>query len=573
MLIELRIKDFAIIDGLSISFGPGLNVFSGETGAGKSIIIDALALILGDRATNEIIRSSADEAIVEASFDVSGARGIEAVLNEAGIPHAKELIVKRVVQRAGRNKIYVNGSLATLVTLTEVVRRLVDIYGQSEHQSLTRLDEHVEILDGFAGLQEPRALMLEAHKAFMIVKRELESLRANPLATAERASLLAFQIKELIDAALRPGEEEELKKEYERLRNAGTIKTALDNSEQTIYSSTGAITERLGAAISELKAVSAFDGQIVKTIGVLEECLFRMEDEGAFLRDHAQSVEADPEAMEAVAVRLDNIIKLKKKYSCQDIHGLIAFKASIEKESAGLTGAEERIKALETEIAGLRERAAQAAGRLSEARRGAAKELKSRIESELATLGMKGTVFEAHIETEKNQDGLMRFNEKGADRVSFFISPNLGESVKPLSRIASGGELSRIMLAMKSVTAVGRVPTLVFDEIDTGVSGAMAQVVGLKLKEAAYSHQVICITHLPQIAAFADKHFAVSKRATTGASARTITSVKELDHAGHIDEIAAMLGGMKITDVTREHAHELIETADEMCAKKTARKK
>ncbi|MEK6790553.1 MAG: DNA repair protein RecN [Deltaproteobacteria bacterium] len=573
MLIELRIKDFAIIDGLNIAFGPGLNVFSGETGAGKSIIIDALALILGDRATNDIIRSSADEAQVEAAFDVPAGKGIEAVLNEAGIPHSKELIVKRVVQRAGRNKIYVNGSLATLVTLTDVVRRLVDIYGQSEHQSLTRLDEHVEILDGFAGLQGPRALMLDAHKAFMAVKKELESLRTNPLASAERASLLAFQIKELLDAALRPGEEEGLKGEYERLKNAGTIKTALSNSEQTIYSATGAITERLGVAISELKEVAAFDGQIFKTIGVLEECLFRMEDEAAFLRDHAQSVEADPDAMEAVAARLDNIIKLKKKYFCHDVAGLIAFKASIEKELAGLSGAEERTKALETEIAVLRERAVQAAGRLSEARSGAVAELKSRIESELATLGMKGTVFDVHIEAEKNQDGSLRFGERGADRVSFFISPNPGEAVKALSRIASGGELSRIMLAMKSVTAVGRVPTLVFDEIDTGVSGAMAQVVGLKLKEASRNHQVICITHLPQIAAFADKHFAVSKRLTTGANARTITSVKELDHAGHIDEIAAMLGGMKITDVTREHAKELIETAEEMCAKKTAGKK
>lgn len=573
MLIELRIKDFAIIDGLNIVFGPGLNVFSGETGAGKSIIIDALGLILGDRATNEIIRSAADEAQVEVLFDVSGASGIEAVLSEAGIRQSKELIVKRVVQRAGRNKIYVNGSLATLVTLTEVVRRLVDIYGQSEHQSLTRQDEHVEILDGFAVLQESRALMSEAYRRLAAVKKELESLKSNPLASAERASLLDFQIKELIEAALRPGEEEGLKKEYERLKNAGRIRTALDNSEQTIYSATGAITERLGAAISELKEVAAVDEQIHKTIGVLEECLFRMEDEAAFLRGHAQSVEADLDAMEAVAARLDLIIKLKKKYSCQDVAGLIAFTASVEKELAGLSGAGERTKALETEIAVLRERAAQAAARLSEARRGAAKELAARVESELATLGMKGTVFEVHIEADKNQDGSLRFGEKGADRVSFFISPNPGEAVKSLSRIASGGELSRIMLAMKGVTAVGRVPTLVFDEIDTGVSGAMAQVVGLKLKEASGRHQVICITHLPQIAAFADKHFAVSKRLTAGANARTITSVKELDGAGRVDEIAAMLGGMKITDVTREHAQELIETAEEMCAKKMAKKK
>jgi len=571
MLIELRIKDFAIIDALSISFGPGLNVFTGETGAGKSIIIDALALILGDRASNETIRSNAEEAVVEALFDVTGDKAVEAVVKEAGITESDSLVVRRVIQKAGRNKIYINGSLATLVTLIEVVRRLVDIYGQSEHQSLTRPEEHIEVIDSFAGLAKQRGEMAALYRRYTAVKKELDGLAQNPKANEDRRSLLQFQAKEIAEAALRPGQDVELKKEYEMLKNAERIRASLSDADRALYSDTGSIVERLGAVVKSLKEASILDEKIVQTVETVEASLAQLEDAGSFLRDYSQGIEADPEALDHVGGRLDHIIKLKKKYGAATIEEVLAKEKVIEQELAGLSGVEERIKELEKEAAVSREQAMVVSDGLTDARNLAAVDLKAKIEAELATLGMKGTVFETRVETDKAPDGTRRFGKKGSDRVSFFISPNPGEAVKPLARIASGGELSRTMLAMKSATFAARVPTLVFDEIDTGVSGAMAQVVGLKLKEAAGRNQVLCITHLPQIAAFADRHFAVKKQQTK--DARTVTTVKELKDKDNVEQISMMLGGMSVTDVTREHARELVEAAHVMLEKSVEAKK
>ncbi len=570
MLIELSIKDFAIIDSLTIGFGPGLNVFTGETGAGKSIIIDAIALILGDRASNDLIRTNKEEALVEALFNASGNKGIEAVLDEAGIPLSDNLVIKRVVQKAGRNKIYINGSLATLVTLTEVGRRLIDIYGQSEHQSLTRPEEHIEILDSFGAMQKPRAEMLEAYKRYAGFKKELDALVQNPKASAERLALLNHQIKEINDAALRPGLDADLKREHERLRNAERIKLAVTSSERALYSDHGSVVERVGLVVKNLKEVSILDDKLAKAASTLETTLYQMEDAARFLMDYSKSVEADPEELENLGARLDQVTRLVKKWG-PSIEEVLAKKTAFEKEVEGFSHIEDRMKELEKECGAAREKAAAVAAKLSEARIHAGAELKVKLEAELGTLGMKGTVFEARIETDKNPDGSPRPGEKGADRVNFFISPNPGEALKPLSKIASGGELSRIMLAMKSVTAVGRIPSLVFDEIDTGVSGAMAQVVGLKLKEVSRIHQVLCITHLPQIAAFADKHFAVGKRSS--ADGRTVTAVKGLNPAESVEQISVMLGGVKVTDVTKVHAKELIEASKAMAEKKEAKKK
>ncbi|MBI5969560.1 MAG: DNA repair protein RecN [Deltaproteobacteria bacterium] len=565
MLIELSIKDFAIIDSLAIGFGPGLNVFTGETGAGKSIIIDAIALILGDRASNDLIRTNKEEALVEALFNVAGNKGIEAVLGEAGILFSDNLVIKRVVQKAGRNKIYINGSLATLVTLMEVGRRLIDIYGQSEHQSLTRPEEHIEILDSFGGFQKLRVEMSDAYKHYANIKKELDALVQNPKTSAERMTLLNHQVKEINDAALRPGLDADLKREYERLRNAERIKGAVVSSERVLYSDNGSVVERVGSVVKNLKEVSSLDDKLAKAAATLETNLFQMEDVARFLMDYSKSIEADPNELENLGARLDQVVRLIKKWG-PTIEEVLAKKTAFEKEVEGFSHVEDRIKELEGECGAAKDNASVVAAKLSEARIHAATELKGKLEAELATLGMKGTVFEARLETDKNADGGPRPGEKGADRVNFFISPNPGEAVKPLSKIASGGELSRIMLAMKSVTALGRIPSLVFDEIDTGVSGAMAQVVGLKLNAVSRIHQVLCITHLPQIAAFADKHFAVAKR--PGGDGRTVTVVKELNPAEAVDQISVMLGGVKVTDVTKEHAMELIEASRAMAGKR-----
>ena len=569
MLLELHIKNFAIIDSLSIKVGPGLNIFTGETGAGKSIIIDAIALVLGDRASNDIIRTSAEEAEVEALFDVSthasedvlpDAGAVENVLKEAGIPHSDSLVIKRVVQRAGRNRIYINGSLATLVTLMEVGSRLIDICGQSEHQSLTRPEEHIEALDAFGGFLNMRARMHDAYRGYYFIKKELDDLLRDSRDTASKRDMLDFQSKEIAEAGLKPGMEEAFLTQKEKLRNAEKIKAAAVNAEKIIYSDSGSVVERLGSVIKPLRDAAAFDDKLKKAVEVIEASAYQIEDAGAYLRDYSKAIECDPDELERIGARLDEINKLKKKYGAT-VEEILARKKAVDDELSGLTNLEDRHKGLEKALKAERDKAVAVAAKLSSVRIEAAGRLKARIEDELKSLGMKGTVFEVKVDAEMTPDGRERFGEKGADRVSFLISTNPGEAVKPLSRIASGGELSRIMLSMKRATASGRVPTIVFDEIDAGVGGATALSVGLKLKEVSKTHQVICITHLPQIAAFADRHFAVAKL-TEGN--RTVATIKELKGAENIEQLSRMLGGVKITDVTRSHANELLETADKL---------
>ncbi|HXI10978.1 MAG TPA: AAA family ATPase, partial [Thermodesulfobacteriota bacterium] len=305
MLVELSIKDFAIIDSLTVSFDRGLNIFTGETGAGKSIIMDAISLLLGDRATSEIIRTAKDEAQVEAMFDVAGCAGVEGVLSEAGIPYSDGLVIKRVVQRAGRNRVYINGSLATLVTLTEVGRLLIDVYGQSEHQSLTRPDEHVEILDTFGGLGKLRAYMAESYREYVSVKKELDSLTGDSKSLAEKKEFLEFQSREIAEAGLSDGEEEDLRRLKERLANSEKIKNITDGAEKALYSESGSAVERVGAVVKVLKEVSALDEKLAEVAGRLEESLYAVEDAASFLRSYSEAVEADPDGLENVLSRLD----------------------------------------------------------------------------------------------------------------------------------------------------------------------------------------------------------------------------------------------------------------------------
>jgi len=566
MLLELSIKDFAIIESLSIGFGPGLNIFTGETGAGKSIILDAIALILGDRASNELIREGREEAQVQALFDISGQRkSINGVLSEAGIEPADELIIKRVVQRAGRNRIYINGSLATLVTLTEIGRRLIDIYGQSEHTSLTRPEEHIEVLDSFGGFPALRSYMAQTCKEYGAARKELDTLLSEARSASEKKDYLSFQLNELTEADLKPGEEEALKKGKEKLAASGKLRSAAEEAHEAIYSSAGSVTERLGSIARSLKELSSIDPKLSDVAGRIEASLFDMEDAGVFLRDYASSIEADPEALEAAADRLDFIGRLRKKYG-GTIEEIIERKDKLEKELSIIENLDFRQAELEARVKASHDKALKAAEGLTDARKAASRELESRIDEELSTLGMKGAAFEVSIEPELFPDGTARLTEKGAERVSFMIATNKGEGLKPLARIASGGELSRIMLAMKSIIASGRVPTMIFDEIDTGVSGSIAQVVGLKLKEVSRTNQVLCITHLPQVAAFADRHFAVSKAQQGG---RTTTSVAEIAGDERVGHISLMLGGLKVTDTTRKHASELIEAAGSLSKKKS----
>ncbi len=562
MLLELRIKNFAIIERLDLAFGSGLNIFTGETGAGKSIIMDAIAIVLGDRATNDMVRTSADEAEVEALFDVSGAAGVAGVLEAAGIDSTDTLVIQRVVQKAGRNKIYINGSLATLVTLTEVGRLLIDIYSQSEHQSLTRPEEHIELLDSFIGLIAPdglRAQMSAAHKEYLVLKKEYDRLLGGSGDAESRKEFLEYQLKEIEELGITEGEEEALAGARKKLENSEKIKEAAGNAERVIYSDSGSVVERLGAVLGPLKEVAGFDPPLIPVVERLQTSLFEIEDAAAFLRDYSSSIEHDADELERVGDRLDLTLKLKKKHGT-DIAGVLAKARALDEELLGLADAAGRASKLEAAMDEAKKRSLSVAVKLTKERKTGAVRLKQQLERELTDLGMGSAVFEVVVETERDAEGTVRFGAKGSDRVSFLISPNPGEEVKPLSRIASGGELSRIMLAMKRVTAAGRVATLVFDEIDTGVGGPMGQVVGLKLAEVARTHQVLCITHLPQIAAFATEHYVVTKGSTD--AGRTVSSIRKLKEPELVEQISWMLGGVETTEASRRHAVELVEAAN-----------
>ncbi len=568
MLVELRIKNFAIIENLVIDFGRAFNVFTGETGAGKSIVIDAIALVLGERATGDVVRTGCAEAEVEALFDVSAVKGLDNLLTEAGIEPAEDLIVKRIVARAGRNRIYINGSLATLATLTEITRNLIDIYGQSGHQSLTRTDEHLDILDAFGGLMPLRAEMRLAYENYLSTLRERDSLLRGADGSSARRDLLAYQSQEIEEAALTPGEDEDLKTLRARLVNAEKIKHAAVEAERVIYSDSGAVTERLGSVLRGLKEVAPFDEAIAGLIAPIESSLYQLEDAGAVLRDRADIVEFDAARLEEIDERLFRIEELKKKYDCT-LDGMAALKKKIDDELAGIFDLDERLAVLEEELASRETAAREVARSLTEKRGRAAEDLKARMEAELTSLGMGGAVFEVIMRTDHagSLPEAPRLSARGVERAVFYISANPGEEVKPLAKVASGGELSRIMLAIKTISSAGRVPTLIFDEIDTGIGGAMAHVVGAKLKALSETHQVLCITHLPQIAASADNHFVVQKETIaitgegTAEAGRTVTTVRELHNEESLEQIAWMLGGENVTDTTRGHARELMDMA------------
>ncbi|MDH4228088.1 MAG: DNA repair protein RecN [Deltaproteobacteria bacterium] len=559
MLLELNIGDFAIIDDLNIAFTPGLNVFTGETGAGKSIIIGAIELVLGDRASVEMVRSGKEEARVEAFFDIKGAKPVSRILDESGLPKYEQVLIRRVINKNGRNKVMVNDSLSTIVTLSEIGRRLIDIYGQSEHQSLTRVEEHIDMLDLFGSLANLRAEMSDSYRKFAAAQKTYDSMMEGINKDAADMDLLRFQSKELSDAALKSGEEEELKKERGLLVNSEKLITLVGGAEGALYSSNESILSALGNIVKSIKSAAKLDARLIQTGDRLDTLIIELEDCASFLRDYVSRLEADPDRLDKLESRLALIEKLRKKYSAQTIDDLLEKQKTVEARLSSIDTNDEKLKEAGKALERAKEECAVIADSLSEARRKQAAALKTSIEKELSELGMKGAIFEASIETDRNEDQSPRFGEKGADRVIFLISTNPGEDVKPLSKVASGGELSRIMLAMKAVTALGKVPTLIFDEVDTGVGAPMAQVVGKKLKAVSKKHQVICITHMPQIAAFADTHFYVSKTQTK--DGRTVTRVKKLDDKERIEQVAVMLGGAKPTDATIKAAKELFASA------------
>jgi DNA repair protein RecN (Recombination protein N) len=552
MLTDLFIKNFAIIDNLHVTFGPGLNVLTGETGAGKSIIIGALGLILGARSSAEIIRTGEDEAVVEALFDLSGQPEIADRLAETGIDTDGELLVKRVVSRSGKNRVYVNGGLSTTALLSGASRLLVNIYGQHESQTLVRPGNHLALLDGYGGLLPLLADFTSIFAEYGKTRAEMKKLEDGEREAIRRMDLLAFQSEEIGGAGLSPGEEEELARERQLLANAGKLLENSQSAFETLYGGDRAVLGLLNEARANIAEIAAIDGTLAGMVESLDGLCIQVEDAGLSMRNYSARIEADPHRLQEADDRLDLINRLKKKYA-PTVEEILSFKENVDAELAQLKNREQCRSEQEKTLAGLEKKILEKAAELTQKRRQAGVALKSSMERELCDLAMKNSRFEVSFEP------LCEPGASGMERVEFLLSSNPGEAPKPLSRVASGGELSRIMLALKQVHPESDVPTLIFDEVDSGIGGATSAIVGKKLKSVARKQQVLCITHLPQVAAYADRHFRVEKKVE---DRRTLTQVTSLAGDERISEMARMLGGIRISEKSLEHAREMIEEAN-----------
>lgn len=550
MLTELNIKNFAIIDSLNITFEKGFNVLTGETGAGKSIIVDAVDLVLGGRASSEMIRSGCEEAVVEAAFDISDVKGVSEKLGEMGIEKDDNLVIKRTLSASGKNKVFINGSMATIAMLSDVGEFLVDIHGQHEHQTLMKIERHIDVLDEYAALGPLRQEMSGIYSEWNRVKDELESLKSSEADKEKRVDLLRFQSDEIEKAALKVDEDEELLEERKLLSNAERLYESANMALEILYSQSGSALELIKKAGSKVTDISIIDESMRVTLDAINSASASIEDAALTLRDYVGRISFDPERLNEIEERMDLIGRLKRKYG-NTVSEILKYKEEVDRELDGIERAEERIGELEREGERLKDKGLKVAEMLSERRKKGSDELTKKVAKELSDLGMKKAIFEVKMER------LNDISAKGSDKVEFLLSSNPGEAPKPLSKIASGGELSRIMLALKKVLANPTgVPTMVFDEVDSGIGGGIAEVVGRKLREVAEGRQVLCITHLAQIAAMADLHYAVSKGENKG---RTTTTVSRLSGDERVDEVARMLGGMTITEATKRHAEEMIK--------------
>ncbi len=551
MLTDLSIKNVAIIDSLHLPFRAGLTILTGETGAGKSIIIDAVGLIMGGRASSDLIRSGSDEATVEAIFDIFGLPDVRRHLEEAGLEAGDELLVKRSISRAGKNRIFINGGMATLTLLTDISRRLINIYGQHESQTLLRPENHLLLLDAFGNNNALREEFTALCGRLHGIQDRLAHLDEEEREAARRLDLLSFQSDEIAAAELLPGEEEELEERRRVLAGAEKLGGASAEAFERLYGGDGAILGQLRRIAASITDLSAIDHTLAGVAATLEESYLQLEDAAISLRDYAARIEADPAGLQQADDRLDRIGRLKKKYGAT-IEEILAYRQEIDAELERLRGREQDRAQLESErdrlATEVRKRGAELTGRRAKA----AGALKKALEAEAHQVAMKHAVFEILLEP------LAEPRASGFERIEFLFSPNPGEPPRPLARIASGGELSRLMLAIKQVLPESDVPTLVFDEVDSGIGGATSELVGRKLKNVAGRQQVLCITHLPQVAAFADQHLRVEKQVEAG---RTSTRVALLEERERTREVARMLAGATITESALSHAAEMLAAA------------
>jgi len=540
---------------------PGLNVLTGETGAGKSILIDALQLVLGARSSDDLLRSGADEAIVEAAFDLAGDSCVEGLLEGEGIAvEAGEfLVLRRHLFRDGKSKAYANGRLTSAATLRALAQDLVDIHGQHQAQPLLEPRRHREVLDAYAGVSGEARAYRQTYGHWQGLRQEQEALLLAERERAQRQDLLEFQRREIESARVEPDEEEGLAAERAILVNHERLFSTVEQAYAALEESEEAILARLGAATIRVREAAAIDQRLQETLEALETAGLHLQEAARGLRDYRGGIEFDPERLDAIEARLHDIGKLKRKYGAS-IHEVLAHLESVRRDLLSLEQSEARRGELDQALAEVEQDLAARAEQLSAARRRAAHKLQEAILAELAELGMAKATFQ--VQVSRTALGEARFGQHGIDDVEFLISPNPGEHLKPLHRIASGGELSRIMLAIRTILATAdRTPTLIFDEVDAGIGGSMAEIVGRKLVGVSRQHQVLCVTHLPQIASYADHHVVVSKRALRD---RTRTDVEVLAEEGRPRELARMLGGPSRSGTGLQHAIELLEAANRL---------
>ncbi len=552
MLLNLTITNFAIIDRLEVQFDEGFNVLTGETGAGKSIILDAFGLLLGDRARPDLVRAGTAEATVEALFDLSGRDDIRQSFADSGFYVDEELVLRRIIQSGGRSRAYVNGSLATLAQLQPLAEQLVTVCGQHEHQSLLQRNVHLAILDRYGTLDEQVHVYRESYRAMQTVARQLEQLQDAERNRRQRLDFLRHQADEIEAAQLSPGEEETLLAERLLLQNAERLEGITRGGYEALYDSSGAVCEVLGGLQENLRSVAEIDKELAALAETVQRSLFELEDVSEQLRSYLGRISFEPDRLEAIEERLTVLIRLKRKYA-PSLSEILNLKDDFDREITLLENAGETLDALTAEMASLVDKTRQLGETLSAARRQAAVQLATTLLEELNDLAMPGASFEVAFSplVEPVYDGL--------ERIEFLISLNPGEPLKPLSKVASGGELSRLMLALKRLAPdADSVPTVIFDEVDAGIGGAAATAVGRKLQVVSRTSQILCVTHLPQVAAFADHHHRVLKREVEG---RTLTAMEHVSGDERAQEMARMLGGAQVTEQTLLHARELIATS------------
>ncbi|MDY6968140.1 MAG: DNA repair protein RecN [Spirochaetota bacterium] len=562
MLLELHIKNFALIEDLEIQFEEGLNILSGETGAGKSILIDALSGILGERMTTDIIRTGADRSILEGVFDITKQMRIKKILDDSGIDCEDDvLFIRRVLHSTGKGQCFINSTQIPLSKLKEISNYLVDIHGQNEHHSITKISRHRELLDSFAGHNNLVEEINAIYKQLSDLQEKIALSEIDEKEKQRRIEYLNFAINEIKSANLSIDEDKNLKEESTILSNAEKLFAEINNASSLMNDDEGAI-QKLKRIEHSLSAISDYDSKILQTLEGIKETLYTLEDASQFLKDYEKNIDFSPSRLDEVEKRLSIIQNLKKKYG-NSIEEILEYLSNAKEELDGITSADEMMASLKEEYTNTIKDAKETALKLSQKRKLAAEKLEMGVMSELTDLGMPGAVFRISIKREISPDGLIESDNKkyvlyphGIDRVEYLLSANKGEELRELKRVASGGEMSRIMLAIKKVIlSFDLVESLVFDEVDAGIGGKIAQIVGKKLKSLAANRQVLVVTHLPQIAAMSNLHLSVRKGNNNG---RITTEIKKLNRDERIIEIARMLAGEKITDITMKHAEEMI---------------